>query len=344
MRATRLGKVRNESQLSRSLWAIVLTVVVSIVVVSYARQALDGSSEAVGFGPSLTLWVAGADAGGQTVSVATQAASCWELNGHSATVGVLPGGSATAVAEFLNGVRGKPDELLLITSTTLADIAHDRHDPLLGDESRERAQRAQRMLANAPPIAILASDPLTLAVSARSSIRTTAQLLERIRDSPSQPLLAVAADSWLRGNLAALVQRTGVQGEVPYGVFSSSREALANLGEDEGQVVVAPYSAISTDLRDGRLRALPWPAADGRAPRAWLAILAPDGLRASEVSTLRAQARGLCAGTTWSRLLRTDGLRPVSPGTIDLRSFVPDGIREAARLQTVAARVLRDYG
>jgi hypothetical protein len=134
-----------------------------------------------------------------------------------------------------------------------------------------------------------------------------------------------------------------VHGDVPYGVFGSSREALASLGEDEGQVVVAPYSAISADLHDGRLRALPWPAADGRAPRAWLAILAPGGLRASEIAALRAQARGLCAGATWARLLRVDGLRPVSPGT-KLRSFVPEAIREAARLQSVAARVLRDYG
>lgn len=329
--------------MSRSLWAIVLTVVVAIVVVSYARQALDGGGEAAGYGPSLTLWVAGADAAGQTMSVATQAASCWELNGHSASVGVLPGGSTTAVAEFLNGVRGKPDELLLITSTTLADIAHDRGDPLLDAESRERAARAQRLLTAAPPVAILASDPLTLAVRARSPVHTTAQLLERIRGAAARPLFDVAEDSWLRGNLAALVQSAGAHGEVPYGVFASSREALASLAADEGQVVVAPFSTIGKDLRDGRLRKLRWPLAGGASPREWIAILAPDGLRASEVDALRAQARGLCAGTAWSELLRGDGLSPVDARAVSLRSFVPNAFSEATRLQRLAHRLLRDY-
>ncbi|HEY2570082.1 MAG TPA: hypothetical protein VGI27_01350 [Solirubrobacteraceae bacterium] len=337
--------MQTESTLSRSLWTIVLTIVVFIVVVSYARQPLYGAGdEAVGFGPSLTLWVAGADSGGQTLSVATQAASCWGLHGHSTTVGVLPGGSATAVAEFLAGVRGKPDELLLITSTTLADIAHDQRDPLLGDESRERALRAQRLLVGAAPIAVLASDPLTLAVAARSSIHTTGELLQRIRNSTSRPLLDVAADSWLRGNLAALVERAGVRGEAPYGVFSTSREAITNVTGDREQVAIAPYSAVRTDLRSGRLRQLQWPAAGGRAPRTWMAILAPSGLRASEVAALRSQARGLCAGSAWSELLRADGLSPVAPGAIKLSSFVPDGIREATRLQTLAGRIMRDYG
>jgi len=325
------------------LWAIVLTIVVLIVVVSYAQQALSSSDdEAVGFGPSLTLWVAGAQSGGQTVSVATQAASCWELHGHSTTVGVLPGGSATAVAEFLDGVRGKPDELLLITSTTLADIAHDQRDPLLGDESRERAERAEQMLSAAAPIAILASDPLTLTVAAHSPIHNTDELFERIRHFSSRPLLDVAADSWLRGNLAALVEQAGVQGVVPYGVFGSSREAIANVAGDGEEVGLTPYSAVRADLQSGRLREIRWPG--GRPPRTWMAILAPAGLAREEIAALRRQARGLCAGGAWAEVLRTDGLHPVLPGAVGLGSFVPDGIREAARLQVLARRIMRDYG
>jgi hypothetical protein len=321
----------------------VLTIVVLIVVVSYARQALsDSDGEAAGFGPSLTLWVAGAESGGQTVSLATQAASCWQLHGRTTTVGVLPGGSATAVAEFLNGVRGKPDELLLITSTTLADIAHDQRDPLLGDESRERAQRAERMLSAAAPIAILASDPLTLTVAARSPIGSTDELFERIRRFPSRPLLDVAADSWLRGNLAALVKHAGVQGIVPYGVFSSSREAIANVAGDREQAGLTPYSAVRADLRSGRLRELRWPGA--RTPRSWIAILAPAGLTRREIAVLRTQARGFCKGGAWAEVLRADGLRPVSAGALGLGDFVPDGIREAGRLQTLAGRIMRDYG
>src|SRR5580693_6610569 len=139
--------MHTETPLDRSLWTIVLTVVVAIVIVNFAQRPLfGGDGEASGFGRPLTLWVAGAKAGGQAEAVARQAASCWQVGGRPVSVGVLPGGSASAVADFLDRVHRTPNDLLLVTSTTLSDIAYEARDAL-ASESRERARRAARLLS-----------------------------------------------------------------------------------------------------------------------------------------------------------------------------------------------------
>jgi hypothetical protein len=334
--------VRDETTLGRSLWATVLVVAVVVVVVSFAQRPLVGDdTQASGFaGPPLTLWVP--ESGSETAAVAAQAASCWQMNNRAATVGVLPGGSAASVADFLSRSRRQSNQLLLITSTTLAEVAHDGGDPLLPEEPRERAQQAAHLLADAAPIAVLASDPLALAVPASSHIRIVAQLLSLVSDS-AQPVFDVAANTWLRGNLAALVQNMGLHGLLPYRVFNSSREAVASLDAGDAQVLVAPHSAIRTDLSRGVLRELPWPGPGHSAPRAWIAILAPAGLPAHDVAALRRQARSLCSGAVWAKLLREDGLAPVAPRSVRLTSLVRGGLGEARRMQALATQVMRDY-
>jgi hypothetical protein len=331
-----------ESRFDRSLWTIVLTAVIAVVIISFARQPLfGGDGEASGFGRPLTLWVAGSGADGQAEAVARQAAACWQTGGRSVNVGVLPGGSATSVVDFLDRVHRTPDELLLVTSSTLSDIAHDAQDSLAG-ESRERAQRAARLLQNAAPVALLGGDALTLAVRADSPIRTTAQLFALMRSHPSRPPVGIAEDTWLQGNLAALAQSAGVHGSMPFSVFRSSREAVVSLDAGEAEAVAAPHSALNADLHSGRLSELPWPAASNATPRAWVAIVAPLGLDGSALATLRRQARNLCEGGAWRRLLQADGLTPMRAKSTSVESFVRRGIQEATRLQTLASRIVRD--
>lgn len=336
--------MQDESPLGRALWAIVLSVVVAIVLFSFARRPLlSGDGEASGFSRPLTLWVAGAEGGGgQAEAVARQLADCWQASGRSATVGVLPGGSSSSVVDFLERVRNTPDELLLISGTTLSDIARERDDLLL-PEPRERAQHAVRLLGRAAPIAVLEGERLALAVRADSPVRTAAQLLSLLSRQPARPIVGVADDAWLEGNLAALVQSVGLHQDMPYDVFTSSHSAVLGLDEGQAQAVLAPSSALHRDLRDGRLRELPWPPAGGQAPRGWVAIVAPAGLSPRTVAALREQTHGLCTGAAWSRLLREDGLAPVAPAKIGLEGFLADGVREATRLQTLAARTIRDY-
>jgi hypothetical protein len=332
--------VQQESSFDRTLWTIVLALAVAVVVFSFARRPLlGGESEASGFSPPLTLWLAGPQTGGQAEAIAQQAASCWERSGRPVTVGVLPGNSATAVTDFLDRAHRTPGDLLLITSTTISDIAHDRVGASLS-VAGERSQRAEQLLLEAPPVAVLAGDRLALAVRASSTIHRTEELLALIRRESSRPLLGIAGNTWLEGNLAALARYAGLHGDVPYSVFHSSREAVKSLDTGEVEAVAVPHSALRGAEH---LRELPWPSTGRLAPRSWVAIVAPAGLSSSELSALRAQARQLCAGSTWTAMLRSDGLLPMAPSGPALKGFVRRDIDEESRLQALAAHVVRDY-
>jgi hypothetical protein len=334
--------MQDGSLLARSLWTLVLVGVVVAVVVSFARNPLAGGDDQVGgLGQPVTLWVANGETGGVAEAVAQQAAGCWQSDGLPARVGTLSGGSAGAVVSFLTRVHGAPDELLVITSTTLSDIAHDLGGSL-PPEPHERALQALRLLAGAAPIAVLGSEPLMLAVRAGSPIRTRAELLSLMRRQPARtPPFGVAGDTLLQDNLAALVRSSGLHGELPYALFGSTREALVSLEAGEVEVVLAPAGALREGVRRGRLRELSWPVPGGGAPRAWVAIVAPIGLSPRVVADLRTRARTLCTGSAWTRLLREDGRSPVAPATRRLAGFVRAEVGAARRLQALAAQVVR---
>jgi hypothetical protein len=331
--------VQLESRLDRSLWTIVLLVAVGLVIANFAQRPLFGrDSEASGFGHPLTLWVTGGESDSQSRAVARQVAACWQLGGRPVSVGVLPGSSTAAVADFLRIAHRAPDELLLITSTTFADLARDeRAAP--GSETRERAQQTARLLTQAPPVSLLGSDPLTLAVSSSAHARTTGQLLALMRERPAEPFIGIAEDSWLEGNLAELAQIAGVQGRLPFDTYRSSRLALASLSAGEIGVVLAQRSSVARATAEGRVRMLPWPGAS--APHGWDALLAPRGLGAAQIGALRRQASASCPSGTWQRLLRADGLAPARSGSVPGMSFVHEGLDEASRLQALAARIVR---
>lgn len=337
--------MRPEStSLDRTLWMLVLIVAIALAIASFAQRPLFGGyGEASGFGRPLTLWVTSGEAGSQTEAVAHQVAACWSLDGRAVSVGVLPGNPTSAVVDFLRREHHAPDELLVVTSTTLADVVHAEH-AAFGAEMQERAQQAALLLSQAPSIALIGSDPLTLAVRARSPLRATGQLLALLRDQPSRPLVGIADNPWLRGNLALLAQSAQVHGQMPFSLFRSSREAVASLGSSDVRVVLAPRSAVSSELTGGSLHALPWHSEDKAAsPRAWITLIAPRGVNVTQLAGLRRQAGALCSHDTWQRLLRSDGLTPAARGDLVPRGFMRRSLDQAARLQALATRIVREY-
>jgi hypothetical protein len=331
-----------ESPLGRSLWVVTLSITIAIAIFSFARQPLFGSDgTAAAFGQPLELWIAGSDAGGQAELVARQAAGWLGVGAQAGVVGVLPGGSSSAVASFLDRVHHNSSDLLVITSTTLADIARDDALPE-ASELRLRAQRAGQLLARTAPIAVLSSDPLALAVPSESPVHDTAQLRALDAAQSARPLFSVADDSWLTDNLAALAESSGLSGPTPYSQFSSPGEAALGLDSGAGEAVLAPRSTIASQLRTHRLRELRWPTATGQAPRAWVAIVAAPGLASGTLARLRGRARRLCASATWRSVLRRDGLSPEVLSTPGLRSFIRVNTGQTARLQALSGRIVRD--
>jgi hypothetical protein len=336
--------MQSESRFDRSLWTIALALAAALVIVNFAQRPLfGGDGEASGFGSPLTLWVTGGEAESQTRLVARQVAACWNLGvgGRQASVGVLSGSTASALVDFLQHTHPTPDELLLVTSTTLADVAHDeRAAP--GSEARELAQRAASLLDEAPVVRVIGSDALTLAVRDSSRLHDTGQLTALMRTRPAQPLIGISQNNWLQGNLAALVQSAEVDGQLPFDSYNSSRLALAALMSGEVEVVLARRSGVASDLAAGHVRTLAWPVGAG-SPRSTVELLAPRGLDPNRLTMLRKQSAELCPGSTWRRLMHTDGLTSSRATTSPASDFLRKNLLEATNLQELAARIVRDY-
>lgn len=342
MLGLRFASVASETVFDRSLWAIVLTIAVIVVALSFARGPLSGSG-----GPTsalaapLTLWVAGDESSSEAQALAQQAAACWQFGGRSANVGVLPGGSVEAVGDFLHHTRGAPNDLLILTSATLSEIAYEALRPP-GSPARANAQAAAQRLLEATPVAVLGGDSMSLAVPSSSPIRSSLQLLSVLRAHPSHPVLGVATEAWLEGSIASLAQSAGVEGEMPFNAYRSSAEAVASLDAGEAEAVVAPHSALVDDLRQGALRQLAWPT-PSTAAEGWVAIMAPSGLNPSVIASLRRQATQLCSRDGWRQHLRSDGLSPVRTTSRSLRGLIRNGLTEAGRTQALATHVVRNY-
>lgn len=320
-----------------------LTIVVVLVVFSFARGPLTGSGgTASAFGHPLTLWVTGGESAGEAEALARQAASCWHLGGRDADVNVLSGDSVEAVGDFLHRAHGSPGELLMLTNATLSQIAYEALRPP-GSPARARAQAAAQRLLEATPIAVLGRDSMTLAVRSDSFIHTTGQLLGLLRERQSRPVLGVSSEAWLEGSLAALAQSAGVEGTMPFNSYRSSREAVASLATGEAEAVLAPHNALASSLKRGGLRALPWPSTPGASDQGWVAILAPSGLSPSAVAMLRRQASTLCEGGGWRQRLREDGLSPAKTDPASLRHLIRGGLGEANHLQALAKHLVRNY-
>lgn len=342
MPVLRFASVTSENVFDRTLWAIVLTIAVIFVAINFARGPLTGSAAPTSaLAAPLTLWVTGAESSNETQALAQQAAACWQLGGRQANVGVLPGGSVEAVGDFLHHTHGAANDLLVLTSGTLSEIAYEALRPP-GSPARANAQAAAQRLLEATPLAVLGTDSMSLAVSSGSQIRSTTQLLSVLRARPSRPVLGVATEAWLEGSIASLAQSAGIAGEMPFDAYRSSAEAVASLDAGEAEAIVAPHSALVAGLRSGALRQLAWPAPSA-ASDGWVAIMAPAGLDPSVIASLRRQAAQLCSEDGWRQHLRSDGLSPVRTSSRSLRSLIRNGLGEAGRTQELATRVVRNY-
>ncbi len=332
--------MQRESDLGRILWTVVLLAVIALVVANFAQgPLLGGDGDASGFAQPLTLWVASTDPSDEAERVVQQAASRWDTPTRLASAEVLPGGSVEGVLSFLDRIHGDPRDLLVVSSTTLADIAYDRAQPQLSEVSR-RARQAARLLRSAPPIAVVSADALLLAVPRDSPLKDI-QGLSSADFQPATPMFSVADDSWETSNLASLVERYGLTGRIPYSAVSSPRDAVVDTNAGRASVVLAPRSEIRRELRAGRMRRLPWPRGQGSAPETWIAIMGSTGLSPSRVASLRIEAHKLYDSPVWHDELRRDGLSPVSLSAAALRGFINTKLSEAEHLQGTAARVVR---
>jgi hypothetical protein len=319
-----MTSVHTEPRAIASLWIALFAAAVGVLMVNLLRNPGAGGQSQPLLAP-LTFWITDAQADSDTSQLAAAASTHWQLGQAPGSVGVLPGKPAQAIDAFLSRTATPPQapaNLLVLTSTTLSQL--DGH---------------ARPAAHASVVAVLATDPLELAVKAGSPLHSVAQALALVRADPSQKIFGVANDDWLVGNLAALVPGHGLHGRAPYTLYSSSADAIAGLTSGAAQVVLAPRSTLSGALATHRVRLLHWP--HGRTPQAWIALVAPSSLSAKQLASLRRHGQALTAEPAWRRLLRADGMRPADVAPPQLGAFLRDQLRDARHLHALTARFVQ---
>ena len=304
--------MERESKLGRTLWFALVIFLAGYVILDFARPSILAQLGSAAVRPTqITLWVPPGEAGGEAAAIIQGAAGALELQGHPTAVKELEGGTSEAVAEFL--ARRQGGDLLVLTSSTLAGIAHDRHDRLVPGAA-EQGLLASELLRRSRPLAVLASEPLALAVSPGSATGDSGDLIDSLRREPSQQLFAIGGNSWSRVELANLVSKAQVEGDVHFSVFPSTAEASNAVAAGTATALLATRGTVLEEVRRGQLRGLGWPFGRHRAPRFWVALAAAPGADPARLAELRRWITRLRKDRIWQGELRADG------GEIGLKS------------------------
>jgi hypothetical protein len=328
--------MKRESRLGRALWLVFLILLGGYVVADFVRSPFSAPRGSAAVRPAaVTIWAPAGEVGDESGSVLGAAAAGLELGGHRAVVKSIPGGSAQALISFLSHRGPGRGQLLAITSTTLADLAHDRHETLVPGAAEEAAL-ARALLRESKPVGMLASNPLELAVEKGSAIRNGSELVASLAAAPDEQLFGIDDDTYSRDQLAAFVEGAGVDGEVRFSVFQSASDAGQALATGAAETVLVGRPA----LRQTSLRKLGWPLATPQ-PRAWVALIARPSVDASDLTDLRAWVADLQAEPQWRAHLRAEGRRAADPGTRALAGQIRH-TAPADRLEEVAERVERN--
>jgi hypothetical protein len=328
--------MKRESRLGRALWLVLLVLLGGYVVADFVRSPFSAPKGVAAVrGAAVTIWVPAGEAGDESGAVLTGASAGLDLGDHTTVIKSIPGGSARALISFLSRRHGGRGQVLAITSTTLADLARDRHETLVPGAAEEAAL-ARALLRRAKPVGMLASDPLEVAVERQSPIRNDSELVASLRAAPGEQLFGIDDDTFSRDQLAALVAGAGVDGEVHFADYQSGAAAAHSAAIGTDGAVLAGRPAL---LGEG-LRRLGWPIAT-RQPRAWVALIARAEVGASELGTLRSWVADLQAEPHWRANLRAEGRHAAAPGTRALARLIRH-TAPADHLEEVAQRVERN--
>jgi len=180
-------------------------------------------------------------------------------------------------------------------------------------------------VASLAPVAMVGSGPMLLAVSASSSWRAPADLIDDLRSRPGAVNYGTAGIGSI-AHLATelLTDAAGVRAtHVPY---KGASEALLGLVGDQIQMMITNYSSISAQLKGGKVRALavtsaaPSPAFPGLPPLAsavpgygveiWVGVFAPAGTPPALVERYNAELTAIAASPEMRSVLEPDGALP----------------------------------
>ena len=332
-----------DSRLTNALWVATLALIAAYAITNFARGPFGSSSGSAAMAPpQLTLWVPGPERGAEGMTVAREAAAELELEGRRVAVKGLPGGSSRGISGFLSRRSGRAPGLLVLTSSTLADIAHDRHENLVPGVAAE-ALLSGELLRRSHSVGVLAAEPLQIGVPASSPIRGPTGLLAMLRSEPGRLLVALSQDSYSRVALAGLLERSGTRGSIRFEVHESPAVAVDAAETGAANLVLAPRGAVLPDLRRERLRPLAWPVA-GAAPRSWVALVAPPRIGPHLLGRLRRTVARVTVSPAWRRSQGRAGREIPRVGRLSRLGVPPSHALQRAEREETVAEIVESRG
>lgn len=187
-----------------------------------------------------------AGAGGGWDAAARSLQEVMMATGKARSVQVVnvPGaGGTVGLAQFVQGAKGSPDQMLVGGITMVGAII---------------TNKAPHDLTKVTPIARLTGDPLVIVVPASSPYQTMADLMEGIRQDVERTIWAGGSAGGADHILAALVtQAAGIDpAKVNYIAYSGGGESLAAMLGGQVTAGVSGYGEWQGQIESGDLRAL----------------------------------------------------------------------------------------
>jgi tripartite-type tricarboxylate transporter receptor subunit TctC len=325
---------------SRSLWRLVLAATLLIVIADFADYPTVSGLRASPPVTDLTLVLTAGDAGSPLKKDADVFAGALSELPRSAQARSSGVGTAATILEFAE--HQDPGELLLLTSTAVAELTRGAQQPTSDDEARA-SRSALAALRRLQPIAPLFRDPVAVLVRDGPGPADFAELIDQVVERPGGRVLGLPADAAAKASIAGLIAGLGIDGEVPYRSFPNSSQAAMALAGGTVDVAITPRSQALGELKRGKIHTLAMPP--GKAGEAhwldptWAILVGAPALREHQRQALRKVAARAQRSRSWRLHLGRQRLQPLEVGAEGLRRFVSRRAARAARLAEIVAAV-----
>ncbi|CAN7375166.1 tripartite tricarboxylate transporter substrate-binding protein [Bosea sp. LjRoot90] len=222
---------------------------------------------------------------------------------------VTGAGGTVGLAQFINGSKGDPSQLMVNGITMVGAIL---------------TNKAPVSLDQVTPLARLTGDPLVIVVPENSPHKTIKDVAAAIKADPSRFIWAGGSAGGADHILAALVTKAADSdpGKLNYVAFSGGGEALAAMLGGRVTAGVSGYGEFESQIKAGKLRAIALSSgkrlegADVPTLKElgidvevvnWRAVMAAPGISAQQRQELTAIFDKMVKSKEWVELLKVRG-------------------------------------
>lgn len=222
---------------------------------------------------------------------------------------VTGAGGTVGLAQFINGAKGDPSQLLVNGITMVGAIL---------------TNKAPVNLDQVTPLVRLTGDPLVIVVPESSPLKTVKDLAAAIKDNPARFIWAGGSAGGADHILAALMAKAAGSdpAKLNYVAFSGGGEALAAMLGGRVTAGVSGYGEFESQIKAGKLRAIALSSGkrlDGvDVPTLkelgfdvevtnWRAVMAAPGISADQKRELTGIFEKMVKSKEWAEVLKARG-------------------------------------